>query len=72
MIKPPKSIITSVRSAAYLQQQEELRLKKEQELTEELTEENVEEKKKETPKSVEPKKENKVEATNAPKFQNKL
>ena len=42
MIKPPKSIITSVRSAAYLQQQEELRLKEEQE----LADENIEEKKK--------------------------
>ena len=68
MIRPPKSIITSVRTPAYLQQQEELRLKEEQE----LAEEKVEEKKKETPKPVEPKKENKVEATNAPKFQNKL
>lgn len=68
MIRPPKSIITSVRSAAYLQEQEELRLKEEQELAEEKIEEN----KKEIPKPVEPKKENKVEATNAPKFQNKL
>jgi hypothetical protein len=68
MIRPPKSIITSVRSAVYLQEQEELRLKEEQELAEEKIEEN----KKEIPKPVEPKKENKVEATNAPKFQNKL
>ena len=68
MIRPPKSIITSVRSAAYLQEQEELRLKEEQE----LAEEKIEEKKKEIPKPVEPKTENTVEATNAPKFQNKL
>ena len=38
MIRPPKSIITSVRSAAYLQEQEELRLKEEQELAEEKVE----------------------------------
>ena len=56
MIRPPKSIITSVRSAAYLQEQEELRLKEEQE----LAEEKIEEKKKEIPKPVEPKKENVV------------
>jgi hypothetical protein len=68
MIRPPKSIITSVKTPVAIQQQEELRLKEEQE----LAEEKVEEKKKEIPKPVEPKKENKVEATNAPKFQNKL
>ncbi len=61
MMRPPKSIVTSVKTPVAIEQQEEQL----------ASEEKVVEKKKEI-KPVELKKENKVEATNAPKFQNKL